>query len=116
MERFFWLRLERPELSVINLKDGRISNPNPDTTGFSRVVFNFNLRPRDANPDTTGFSRVVLQLQPRVRATRTPDTTGFSRVVLQLQPTSRLRVTDTTGFSRVVLQFQPMVCRGGVAS
>jgi len=38
--------------------------------------------------DTTGFSRVVPQFQPSPEYDRSLDTTGFSRVVSQFQPSS----------------------------
>jgi hypothetical protein len=36
--------------------------------------------------DTTGFSRVVFQFQPKEQAKELTDTTDFSRVVLQFLP------------------------------
>jgi len=38
-----------------------------DTTSFSCVVFKFNLENyQESSSDTTGFSRVVLQFQPKI--------------------------------------------------
>src|SRR6266404_5244377 len=100
-----------------------------DTTGFSRVVLQF-------QPTTTYGMKRHHRLQPRGASTFRyepsafcfPDTTGFSRVVLQLRATHRAALhlrhhrlqprgastfryepsafcfPDTTGFSRVVLQ------------
>ena len=40
---------------------------------------------------TTGFSRVVFQFQPKRKLLKVrPDTTGFSRVVFQFQPKRKL--------------------------
>jgi len=53
-----------------------------DTTGFSRVVFNFNQSPVGGCPsDTTGFSRVVFNFNLSLVGGCPSDTTGFSRVV-----------------------------------
>jgi len=58
--------------------------------------------------DTTGFSRVVFQFLPTTTRAFPLDTTGFSRVVFQFLPTTtRAFPLDTTGFSRVVFQFLP---------
>ncbi len=52
-----------------------------DTTGFSRVVFQFLATTTRAIPlDTTGFSRVVFQFLPTTTRAIPLDATGFSRV------------------------------------
>jgi hypothetical protein len=43
--------------------------------------------------DTTGFSRVVLQFQPKGSTETLLDTTGFSRVVLQFQPNEVAKIS-----------------------
>jgi len=59
--------------------------------------------------DTTGFSRVVFQFLPRPTAKSVFDTTGFSRVVFNfgLEPALKDPFLDTTGFSRMVFQLRP---------
>ncbi|HSE22386.1 MAG TPA: hypothetical protein VLB68_12045 [Pyrinomonadaceae bacterium] len=65
---------------------------------------------KDRIGDTTGFSRVVHQFQP------SPTGKGSHRRHHRLQPRGVLKFSlaqpdnikaDTTGFSRVVHQFQP---------
>ena len=94
--------------------------------------FTFNLRARDPNPDTTGFSRVVLHLQPtsarpeprhhrlqprgvsistydKALASQTPPASAAWSFTFNLR--ARDPNPDTTGFSRVVFQFQPATRR-----
>ena len=54
---------------------------NADTTGFSRVVFQFNLESNNSRfLDTTDFSRVEFQFQPDFAPSKKAETEHSTRL------------------------------------
>jgi hypothetical protein len=88
-----------------------------DTTGFSHVVFNFNLPDYTNARDTTGFSHVVLQFQPtNATSNCCLDTTGFSHVVFNFNlPDCDQYMTPLALAKLHVAEASGVMCIGGIA-